>query len=137
MNTTTTSGSTQGLPGPFAGLSMNCRACHLVDEFRFGLDELAGLNMFLAEPTSMPPSVQELSRGGIGNCIACHAAPAFTDFKLHNTGTAQTEYDAIHGKGQFARLMIPDLAERTSKPELYLPRASRPHCAGVVPQVAQ
>jgi len=27
-----TSGSGVSLPGPFAGLSMNCRACHLVDE---------------------------------------------------------------------------------------------------------
>ena len=30
MDTTVTLG--QPLPGPFAGLSMNCRACHLVDE---------------------------------------------------------------------------------------------------------
>jgi len=30
MNLTVTTGS--GLPGPFTGLSMNCRACHLVDE---------------------------------------------------------------------------------------------------------
>lgn len=90
-------------------------------EFRFGPDELAGLKMFLAEPTSLPPSAQELSGGGIGNCLACHAAPTFTDFKLHNTGTAQIEYDAIHGKGQFARLLIPGLAERTGNPELYLP----------------
>lgn len=90
-------------------------------EYRFGPEELAGLKMFLAEPTASTPSGQELSRGGVGNCIACHAAPTFTDFKIHNTGTAQTEYDAIHGRGQFARLLIPGLSERTSHPERYLP----------------
>ena len=90
-------------------------------DFRFGLDELAGLKLFLAEPTSTSPSLQDLSREGVGNCLACHTAPTFTDFKLHNTGTAQTEYDAIHGNGQFARLPIPDLAERNAHPERYLP----------------
>ncbi|HEV8326205.1 MAG TPA: hypothetical protein VGQ08_01880 [Nitrospiraceae bacterium] len=90
-------------------------------EFRFGPDELAGLKLFLSEPATMPPSPQDLSRGGIGNCLACHAAPTFTDFKLHNTGTAQTEYDAIHGKGQFARLAVPSLTERNANPEEYLP----------------
>lgn len=90
-------------------------------EFRFGPDELAGLKLFLAEPASVPPSPQDLSRGGIGNCLACHAAPTFTDFKLHNTGTSQTEYDAIHGKGQFVRLAVPSLTERNANPEEYLP----------------
>lgn len=37
MNTTVTVG--EPLPGPFAGLSMNCRACHLVDE---QLDQASG-----------------------------------------------------------------------------------------------
>ena len=32
MTLTDTTVPGQGLPGPFAGLSMNCRACHLVDE---------------------------------------------------------------------------------------------------------
>jgi hypothetical protein len=32
MNLSETTGSMVGLPGPFAGLWMNCRACHLVDE---------------------------------------------------------------------------------------------------------
>jgi len=90
-------------------------------EFRFGPDELAGLKLFLAEPTSTPLSPQALSRGGVGNCVACHAAPSFTDFNLHNTGTAQKEYDDIHGVGTFAQLGIPNLAERSSHPERYLP----------------
>jgi len=32
MTVTSTTHPGVGLPGPFAGLSMNCRACHLVDE---------------------------------------------------------------------------------------------------------
>jgi hypothetical protein len=32
MDSTETTGPGVGLPGPFAGLSMNCRGCHLVDE---------------------------------------------------------------------------------------------------------
>ncbi|MDH5626492.1 MAG: hypothetical protein OEY21_10320 [Nitrospira sp.] len=80
-----------------------------------------GLNLFLAESTSASPSPQELSRGGVSNCLACHAAPTFTDFKLHKTGTAQTEHDAIHGNSQFARLAVPNLAERNTHPKQYLP----------------
>ena len=79
------------------------------------------MNLFLAESTSASPSPQELSRGGVSNCLACHAAPTFTDFKLHNTGTVQREYDAIHGNGQFARLAVPNLADRNTHPEQYLP----------------
>jgi cytochrome c peroxidase len=58
-----------------------------------------------------------LAAGQIGNCIACHAAPNFTDFKLHNTGVAQQEYDnpaigAGHAAGAFAALAIPSFATR-------------------------
>ncbi|HEY6289372.1 MAG TPA: hypothetical protein VIW48_07985, partial [Nitrospiraceae bacterium] len=61
----------------------------------------------------------ELTAGQIGNCLACHAAPNFTDFKLHNTGVAQREYDdpavgAGHAPGSFAALSIPNLAARTA-----------------------
>jgi cytochrome c peroxidase len=90
-------------------------------EFRFGPEELAGLMIFLAEPTALPPTQTNLPAGGIGNCVACHAAPNFTDFNLHNTGTAQREYDEIHGAGQFAQLSIPNLTERNAHPERYLP----------------
>ena len=84
--------------------------------FSFGAQELAGLKMFLAEPTALPASAIELMTGQIGNCIACHAAPNFTDFKAHNTGTTQKEYDAIpgHGNGAFMNLAIPTLATRTA-----------------------
>ena len=61
---------------------------HPGQNFAFGATELDGLKIFLSEPP--PPPVPA---SGIGNCIACHAAPNFTDFKLHNTGVTQREYD--------------------------------------------
>ena len=84
--------------------------------FSFGAQELAGLKMFLAEPTALPASPTELETGRIGNCLSCHAAPNFTDFKAHNTGTTQKEYDEIpgHGSGAFLNLTIPTLATRTA-----------------------
>jgi hypothetical protein len=82
--------------------------------FQFGTQELEGLKIFLAEPSAISPTGPELASGKIGNCLACHAAPNFTDFKLHNTGTTQREYDSIHGVNSFAALTIPTLATRTS-----------------------
>jgi len=83
--------------------------------FAFGAAELAGLMIFLREP-SPPPTASpvEVAAGQIGNCLACHAAPDFTDFKLHNTRIAQDEYDGIHGNGSFMALTIPAFATRTS-----------------------
>ncbi|MFO0774365.1 MAG: cytochrome c peroxidase [Nitrospiraceae bacterium] len=100
--------------------------------FVFDATALDGLKIFLAEPTTVPPSGPELAAGRIGNCIACHQAPHFTDFKLHNTGTTQKEYDAIHGAGQFATLSIPSLAARNAAPNQYLP-ASEEHPAALEP----
>jgi cytochrome c peroxidase len=40
----------------------------------------------------------------IGNCVACHHPPHFTDYQFHNTGVAQMEYDAVNGDGAFAKL---------------------------------
>jgi hypothetical protein len=62
--------------------------------FEFGATELAGLKIFLRE-TSTPPTASpaDMAAGLIGNCLACYAAPNFTDFKLHNTGVVQREYD--------------------------------------------
>jgi len=84
--------------------------------FSFGAQELAGLKMFLMKPTTLPANPAELTAGKIGNCVACHAAPNFTDFKAHNTGTTQREYDEIpgHGVGAFRNLTIPTLTARTA-----------------------
>jgi len=94
---------------------------HPGQNFVFGATELDGLKMFLTEPAGLPASGAEITAGKIGNCIACHAAPNFTDFKLHNTGTTQREYDLIHGVGQFAGLTIPNLATRDGNYDAYLP----------------
>jgi hypothetical protein len=48
-------------------------------EYAFGPVHLDGLKIFLAEPSSSPPSPAEIAQGGIGNCIACHSGPGFTD----------------------------------------------------------
>ena len=89
--------------------------------FQFGAKELEGLKIFLAAPSATPPTRQELSTGKIGNCLACHTAPNFTDFKLHNTGTTQREYDRIHGVNSFAALTIPTLAARNGNYNGFLP----------------
>ena len=89
--------------------------------FVFGVQELEGLKIFLAEPSAIPPTGPELAAGKIGSCLACHAVPNFTDFKMHNTGTAQREYDNIHGVNAFAALAIPDLATRNGDYNGFLP----------------
>ena len=57
----------------------------------------------------------------IGNCVACHSPPDFTDFLFHNTGAAQGEYDAIFGTASFMALAVPGLAQRESNYNAYLP----------------
>jgi len=81
--------------------------------YEFGPKELEGLKIFL-------------TRGGpgkshAGNCVACHTPPQFTDYRLHNNGVAQTEYDAVFGHGAFAALEIPGLAERNARFDEFLP----------------
>jgi hypothetical protein len=89
--------------------------------FVFGELELRGLKIFLREPDSVPLSDAAIAQGGIGNRIACHPAPVFTDFSFHNNGAAQDEYDAIHGPDAFASLTFPDLATRQANFNAYLP----------------
>ncbi len=103
--------------------------------FTFGPEELAGLKIFFTQPGRhkhrhkahhIRPSDQ--AKGGIGNCIACHTPPNFTDFRFHNTGIAQTEYERIHGPESFSMLEIPTLHQRNSNIEAYLPAtAKHPH----------
>jgi hypothetical protein len=47
--------------------------------------------------------------------------PHFTDFKFHNTGAAQDEYDAHHGAGAFVQLFVPDFTARNSDFDRWLP----------------
>lgn len=89
-------------------------ALHGNQPFQFGASELVGLKLFLAEPATTPS-------GSVGNCIACHAPPLFTDFRFHNTGAAQDEYDSIHGDGAFAALAIPTQAQRLANSHEFLP----------------
>lgn len=99
--------------------------------FTFGQEELQGFKMFFAEPSRTTSISDSLRRGKAGNCIACHQAPTFTDFRMHNTGTAQAEYDRIHGAGSFAQLRIPGLRERNAAHNLYLPATEQhPHAVG-------
>ena len=88
--------------------------------FSFGEQELQGLKIFFkTKHRRLRPS--DLAEGKIGNCTSCHAAPNFTDFKFHNTGIAQAEYDQTHGSGAFARLDIPGLRQRNRNPNEFLP----------------
>lgn len=89
--------------------------------FIFGPLELRGLKIFLREPDVVPLPPEVIAQGTIGNCIACHSPPNFTDFRFHNTGASQEEYDAIHGSGAFAALSIPDLRTRRHGHNAYLP----------------
>jgi cytochrome c peroxidase len=99
--------------------------------FKFGREELQGLKIFFTEPSHGPSLSESLKRGNVGNCIACHQAPIFTDFRFHNTGTTQTEYDRIHGSGTFASLPIPALRERNANHNQYLPATEEhPHARG-------
>lgn len=99
--------------------------------FKFGREELQGLKIFFAEPSHVPSLSESLKRGKTGNCIACHQAPTFTDFRFHNTGTTQAEYDRIHGSGTFAHLPIPALRERNASHDQYLPATEQhPHAQG-------
>ena len=81
-------------------------------QFVFGPLELDGLGIFLRQKGLGP---------GVGNCVACHPPPAFTDFAVHNTGVAQLDYDTLHGEGSFAALDIPAASVRAADPDAFLP----------------
>jgi hypothetical protein len=88
---------------------------------RFGPTELEGLRVFLAKSPKKGARPSDLLAGGVGNCAVCHPAPLFTDFRVHNTGVSQLEYDAVHNDGSFVELAVPDLATRGLDPERWLP----------------
>ena len=87
--------------------------------FVFGPTELQGLIVFL----SVAPGAADGTLHA-GNCAACHRPPNFTDFRFHNTGVSQEEYDAANGDGSFMQLAIPGLADRTANPDLYMPASA-------------
>jgi cytochrome c peroxidase len=82
---------------------------------------------------SAAPQVKSRS---VGNCVACHTPPHFTDFAFHNTGATQDEYDSIHGPGGFARLFVPDLSERATNFDAWLPATSdHPRASGTLCEI--
>ena len=83
--------------------------------FQFGATELRGLEIFL----------RQRGDAHVGNCVACHPPPRFTDDRPHNDGAAQGEYDGIFGHGAFAKLDVPALGERNKRFEAYLPPSPR------------
>ena len=125
-------GLVNGLASPVFVTAKDGSFVHHAQTFQFGATELAGFQIFFAEPSAIPPTGPELAAGGIGNCIQCHNAPAFTDFRFHNIGTTQAEYESIHGGGSFNALVIPDLTTRNADPDQFLPpSAAHPTAEGV------
>lgn len=87
----------------------------------FDAAALRGLKIFLATD----------GNSSVGNCAACHTPPLFTDFSFHNIGISQSEYDHVHGEGNFSELVIPSAA-KTVRPSAQFretPVAKKPGCA--------
>jgi len=88
--------------------------------FEFGQKELEGMKIFFRQTGARA-----------GNCVACHVAPAFSDFGFHNTGVSQREYDEVHGDGAFMGLDVPTLHERNRDYNAFLPAtANHPAATG-------
>jgi len=105
--------------------------------FQFGSNELAGLEIFMTDRANLS-AAENLRQQGIttgievGNCVTCHAPPAFTDFLFHNNGAAQEEYDAIFGNGTFMTIPVPGFNERQSNYDAYLPATTNhPNATGI------
>ena len=85
-------------------------------DFVFAEKELKGMKLFFS---------QNKNKSSSGNCISCHTAPHFSDFGFHNTGLVQQNYDELHGKDAFKKLMIPDLMKRNKNHNAFLPATSK------------
>ena len=97
--------------------------------YKFTEQELIGLKIFFNQSSTASTAN--------GNCVACHPAPHFSDFGLHNTGITQIEYEAIHGQKSFLTLPIPTLLERNNNADSYLPATqNNPERLGVFRQAA-
>lgn len=101
-------------------------------DFAFGETELQGLKIFLSEPADNSAAS---GSGAIGNCIACHAPPNFTDFLFHNTGATQEEYDNIHGDGAFVKLPIPGLKDRVLSTQFLSANGAHPEREGTLASI--
>ncbi len=105
--------------------------------FQFGTNELAGMEIFFMDSASLAIATNLQQKGittgiEVGNCIACHSPPAFTDFLFHNTGAAQVEYDAIFGAGSFMALPVPGLGQRQTNYNACLPpTTNHPYASGL------
>lgn len=91
--------------------TLDARAATLKLLPEFNAEALRGLAIFLR--TSGTNSV---GTNAVGNCVACHAPPLFTDHDFHNLGFSQLEYDQVHGAGAFAALEIPGLTAKRPLP---------------------
>lgn len=78
----------------------------------FDEDSYQGMKTFMrVMPTFSSSTFEEETN--IGNCIACHVPPKFTDGKFHNIGITQFEYDGVHGDGQFLRMGFREASDAT------------------------
>lgn len=75
-------------------------------------DAYQGLKTFMRVTPTWSSSI-EGEETNIGNCIACHVPPRFTDHKFHNIGVSQFAYDAVHGEGAFMNLAPGEPSEKT------------------------
>jgi len=90
-------------------------------QFIFGEKELNGMKLFFTKGNKVQSG---------GNCISCHSAPHFSDYKFHNTGLTQHNYDKTHGKHAFNKLNIPNIEKRNGDYDAYLPSTVKhPHAS--------
>lgn len=86
----------KGMPGPFAGESMNCRACHLVGEFR----DTAGMRTYadFARRSPIPDrnDGQTLTARNAQGLVTV-ARPGNHGITLHNDGQFATMLDLVKG----------------------------------------
>jgi hypothetical protein len=105
--------------------------------FQFGTNELAGMEIFFTDSSNLEVATNLQKQGitsgiEVGNCIACHSPPAYTDFLFHNNGAAQNEYDGIFGAGAFMNVSVPGLSQRQTNYNAYLPpTTNHPYAAGI------
>lgn len=71
-----------------------------------------GLKTFMRVAPTWSSSTQG-EETNVGNCIACHVPPRFSDHQFHNIGVTQFAYDATHGEGAFMNFEAAAPSEKT------------------------